>query len=467
MNKKKYINYLILFLSFISFSMLLYLIRKVDVVPNKYVNLFTAIEVFLLLISFTLSFFKKKIFYIINIILSILIILLNCIGYYYVKHLDKFIDKGFTGDVVDTTIYYLVTSNNNTSDINSITLDIPIYYYSYSKHNKEAFNIFGDYEYISVDDINTYLMDNKITNNYLLIDDINYKISFELNSELKETDYKIIHQFDVVTSEKRNDEVKEIFNVLITGKDFSNERNDLNMIVTINTLTNKILITSIPRDLYIPVSGTNHKDTLMVMGYYGDDIVQKSIGEFFGITIDYRINLYARNLVDIVNKIGGIEFCSNKSFYTTHALVIDTYNDSKGKKLYVRKGCQQLNGIQALTVARERVAFSNGDFQRQDNCRQIMLKIADKVLNMSTLSNYSSVLDSFSNLYTTNMNRNTAVKFIKSVLNNNYTTLEQSVSAYNSNARLRMGTIYGYVLMPNNQSVVDVSTKLQEIINEK
>ncbi len=468
MKKKKITNYILLFLSFITFSMLLYLIRKVGVVPNKYINLYTLIEVLLLVISFSLSFFKKKIFFILNIFLSIIIIVINCAGYYYVKHLDKFIDKGFTEEIVDTTVYYLITSKNNqTNDINSITLDIPINYYQYSKHNTEAFNIFGNYDYKSIEDLNTYLIENKDTNSYLLTDDINYKISFELNTELKEEDYKIIHKFDVITSEKRNNDVKDVFNVLITGKDFSNERNDLNMIVTINTITNKILITSVPRDLYIPVSNSKYKDTLMVMGYYGDDVVQKSIGDFFGINIDYRVNLYARNLIDIVDKIGGIEFCSNKSFYTNHALVVDTYNDRLGKKLYVKKGCQQLNGIETLTVARERVAYKNGDFQRQENCRQIMLKIANKVLSLSTLSNYTSILDSFNNLYTTTMNRNTAVNFIKSILNNNYITLEQSVSAYDSNAKLRMGTIYGYVLMPDNESVNNTKQKLQEVINEK
>jgi hypothetical protein len=65
------------------------------------------------------------------------------------------------------------------------------------------------------------------------------------------------------------------------------------------------------------------------------------------------------------------------------------------------------------------------------------------------------------------MNRNTAVNFIKSIINNKYTTIEQSVSASSSKARLRMGTIYGEVLIPNNQSVNKINNKLQEIINEK
>ena len=469
MNKKKIINYIIIGLSIISFIVLLLLINKIGVIPNKYLKLYYIVEIIFILLSIGFSFYKKKVFYVLSLVFSIILIFLNSFGYYYIKHLDKFIDKGFTGDIVDTTVYYLVTSSSNgINNVNEITLDIPIYYYAYSRHNEEMFKVFGNYDYKGVEDINTYLIDNINSNSYLLVDDINYSLSFELNPELDESNYKIIYKFDVVTSEQRTTEVKEVFNVLITGKDFSDERNDLNMLVTINTLTHKILITSIPRDFYIPVSGSDKKDTLMVMGYYGDDVVAKSIGDFFGITVDYRINLYARNLVDIVDKVGGIEFCSSQSFYTNHALVVDTYNDRLGKKFYVKKGCQQLNGIQTLTVARERVAFKGeGDLKRQDNCRQIMLKIANKVLSMSTLANYTSVLDSFSNLYSTNINRNTAVNFIKSILSNKYTTFEQSVKGSSSNARLRMNTLYGYVMIPNSSTVDAASNKMKEIINEK
>ena len=186
------------------------------------------------------------------------------------------------------------------------------------------------------------------------------------------------------------------------GKDFSRERNDLNMLITVNTITRKVLITSIPRDYYIPAVGYKYKDSLMVMGILGDDVVIKSIESYFGIEIDFKINVYTENLVDIVDKIGGIEFCSDISYRTTHALVQDTYNDNLGKKFYVKKGCQHLNGIQTLTVARERLAFkgeNGGDRVRQVNCRKIMISILKKILSTSTLTNYSSILDSFSGFY--------------------------------------------------------------------
>ena len=106
MNKKKIINYIIIGLSIISFIVLLLLINKIGVIPNKYLKLYYIVEIIFILLSIGFSFYKKKVFYVLSLVFSIILIFLNSFGYYYVKHLDKFIDKGFTGDIVDTTVAY-------------------------------------------------------------------------------------------------------------------------------------------------------------------------------------------------------------------------------------------------------------------------------------------------------------------------------------------------------------------------
>ena len=44
--------------------------------------------------------------------------------------------------------------------------------------------------------------------------------------------------------------------------------------------------------------------------------------------------------VNIVDAVNGVDFCSDYDFTTTHALVTNTYDDTKGKKLHVNKGCK-------------------------------------------------------------------------------------------------------------------------------
>ena len=61
-------------------------------------------------------------------------------------------------------------------------------------------------------------------------------------------------------------------------------RNDVNMIATVNPNTNKVLLTSIPRDYYVQLHGkTGYKDKLTHAGIYGINTVVQTIEDLFGI----------------------------------------------------------------------------------------------------------------------------------------------------------------------------------------
>ena len=472
MSKRRIVCIISHIISFLSFLILTTKINKLDIIPEFYINLFYTAEILIFIICIILFIFKNKIVDIIGIVLLVIFLIINLVGMYYIKNLDKFIDKGFTGDIITTSTYYLVTNKDNKiNDIDSVTLDNDITYFNLSKNNELAREKLGNYDYYETDNVNTFLSENKSKNFYLLIDKVNYTITFEYDKTLKESDYKIIHEFDIETSEKRNTTVKDAYTILVMGKDFSGKRNDLNMLITINTITHKVLFTSIPRDYYIPAVGYKYKDSLMVMGVLGDDTVVKSIEKYFGIEIDFKINVYTYNLVDIVDEIGGIEYCSNIAYTTTHALIEDSYDDSKGEKFYVKKGCQHLNGIQTLTVSRERLAFkgaNGGDRVRQENCRKIMISILEKILKSTKLTNYTSMLDSLSGFYKTDMNRDTVTILLKSVLKNgSYKIIEQSVNGSGGHGPLRQNTVVSDLMYPDEETVKKASNKINKIVKER
>ncbi len=465
MNIKKIINYVLILIFLILFIVLQYFIIKLDVLPQKYYLLLTIIEALLAIITILFSFLKNKIFNIISIILSILLIIINSFGIYYVKHLDKFIEKGFTGDIVNLSTFYLISSKDNqVNSIDDITLDKPVNYYVNSVNNDKAREKLGNYIYEEVNNLSSYLENNKNTNNYLLLDKINYSLYSELNPN---NNYKVIYEFDIKTVEKRNFEVKDTYNVLIIGKDFVG-RDDLNIIVTINNKTHQVLLTGMTRDLYIDAVGYNFKDTVSSMHALGEDVVVKSLENYFDTTIDFKVSIYTNNLVKLVDTIGGVEFCSTVNFRTTHAKVLGTYDDSKGEKMYVKKGCREYSGIEILTIARERIAFNpKGDHQRQENCRQILTNIVKKVASISTLSNYSEILDSLSGLFTTNMNRNTMAILVRNALNNpNYEIIESYVGGEQTyNAPLGIERWKGSAIYPNEKEAINARAKIKEILN--
>lgn len=137
---------------------------------------------------------------------------------------------------------------------------------------------------------------------------------------------------------KKNANTKR-FNIYVGGADFANYM-DFNMVATINTETHNILLTSIPRDLYLKVAGYDDEryEKLSFMNLnYGYESNRDSLAQFLNTDINYTLLINTDSLVTIVDYIGGIEFCSDYEFMTTHALVKDTYNDTVGKKLYVKK----------------------------------------------------------------------------------------------------------------------------------
>ena len=146
-------------------------------------------------------------------------------------------------------------------------------------------------------------------------------------------------------------------------------------------------------------------------------------------------------------------------------MVLDTYNDY-GEKLTIYQGCQHLNGIETLTVARERKHVGS-DRQRQKNCTKILKSILEKSLSMTTLTNYEGLLNKVSNLYQTNMDKNTIQKLIKSLINNKYKIIEQSLDGTDGTNYIRLGTVQSYVMYPNEETVNNAKEQIKKVLQEK
>lgn len=424
-------------------------VLKLNVLPNKYLILFISIELILFLLSL-IQIKKNKTLKIIGIILSILLIMINIIGLYYINNTNKFIEKNFTGDIKYTSVYYVITDKENNKSLEDIK---DIKYYKYGYNVEQAKTILGEYNYEEVDNIENTLKN--IKNNYLLIDENNYKL-------LKE-EYKIIYEFNIETTKPRKKEKLDSYNIYLGGRDFTRTLMDFNMIITINNNTKTILLTSIPRDYYINIPNYNTYDSLEFMGLLGEETIMTSLENLLDTKIDYYASIYTEGLVEVTDLLGGIEYCSDTTFTTTHAKVLDTYDDSYGEKLTIYKGCQHLNGIETLTLARERKNVGS-DRQRQQNCAKILKSLLNKSISTTTLTNYQELLNKVSNLYQTNINKETIQALIKNLLNNNYTILEQSLNGSDANDYIRLGSVKSYVMYPYEDSISDAKTKIKEVL---
>lgn len=470
-------SYLIITFIFLILNILLFLFtRNLNVLTTKYYLIIFGILILLEVITILFQIPKNKIFNIIGHIISIILIIINICGIYYVKVTNNFLDKAFENDNRQyTNTFYVVTLNNDENTIDNISKSNIGYYVDTPNITQAIKELNSKYEFNPIDYDNITNMFNKLGTDikYILIEKNIYDYTFEIDKTLIKDNYKIVYEYtlsfteDTASTEEKTDDnntEKDNINIYIGGTDFTNQLYDFNMIVSINKESHKILLTSIPRDYHIPVYGKGGRsDNMGYHGAWGITTSMKSLEQLLNIKIDYYVKVRTNSLVGVVDTLKGIEFCSDKSFYTTHATIVDSYNDSNGNKLYVQKGCKVYNGVEILTISRERLAYSGGDRQRQKNCQSILISIFNKATSPSIIKNYQSVLNSISSLYTTDIPKEVITDYIKDILDNNtkWTFNTQSLNGYDSSGYVHLTNYVDYIMIPYQSSVNSASYNIK------
>lgn len=462
--------------SFVLLVVLSAFLYQLDVLPVKYFLLFLGIVFSFDILSIIAIYILKKPFKILGFVVSIILVIFGSIGIYYAYHTNAFLNQSFRNDKMSySTNYYLLTSASSSHDFVS-AMNEEVTYLTDAYLIDEAFSALSKKANLEIkrnpyEDVSKMfddLVNQSISS--VLVERSSYELLLELNKSFSKEQFRILEEFEVVVEVENvsSETENRKFQIYIGGNDFTNQMMDFNMIVTVNSLTHQVLMTSIPRDFYIPVDGFNgRKDTLSYMGARGIETSRKSLEQFFDLNIDYYLHIKTESLVGIVDEIGGINYCSSHSYKTTHALVLNTYDDSKGEKFYVQKGCQRLNGIEALTVARERLAFADGDRQRQKNCQKIMMAIFEQLKSTNTLMNYNNILNSLGDLYKTNIPREVISSLIKEFVNGgaDWQINTQSVDGFNGRGYVHLTNLVDYVMNPNMDTVVDVRKKIVDVLN--
>ena len=456
----------------IVFSIFLYFLFSINILPTKYLILIILVVSILIILSIVFINLKKKVLKIIGVIILVLSILLSGVGSYYLFYTNNFLNESFNSVKKKVSTYYIVTSSDNKyskkSDIKG-----KVYYYKNSANIKNVLKVVKEdlnVKTSSYDDVTSMIQDvvNKKID-FMLIDKSSYNIVLDLDNNISKKELKVVYEFDIEKLQDKQENITDTFNILISGKDFAG-LTDYNAIVTVNTNTHEILLTSIPRDYYMEIAGTNgKKDTLSHLFIYDEKVLEETLENFFDISIDYVVNVKAEGLVKVVDEVGGITYCSDQAFTTTHALILNDYNDSGKKKLYVKKGCQELNGIETLTVARERNAFVGRDRMRQKNCQKIIIAIFDKLKSTNSITNYNKILEALGDSYSTNIPKELITNIAKDTIDGaEWKVMTQSVDGSDKwDADIAILNDKGYAMIPNTQDVINATNKINEVLNKK
>lgn len=456
---KKYILTIIkLIISILSIYTIIEL-KHLNILPNKYIMSLTILIVILNILTIK----KLKI---INTISYIILIPLLLILIKYTLNTKRFLKTGFNNNNIEIKTYNVLVLKENNKTIEQIEKTGYIKNILQKTYYMENLNM-EKQEYINIYELYEDLTNKKIES--ITLHESYIDLLEDEYEDIREVT-KIIYSFNIKEEKDKQQEISDLvpINIYISGSDSrsgltENSRTDVNMIVTINPKTKQILLTSIPRDYYVRLHGTTgYKDKLTHSGIYGIEMSKTTIEDLFNIKIDYTIKVGFNSVISIVDLIGGIDIESDQTFTTR-------CGDGGAEKTHIVEGKNHLTGPQALSYARERYAYIEGDNHRIQNQQQVLEAIIEKSFkSKSIILKYNEFLENFKNLYRTDIPETLIKLYIKEQLNNNTTwKIEKQVvkGTGSMDITYSMPGRKLYVMIPNMETVENATKNINNLKN--
>ena len=257
------------------------------------------------------------------------------------------------------------------------------------------------------------------------------------------------------TVETPKDVKGDSFNVYISGIDTygpisSVSRSDVNIIMTVNRETKKILLTTTPRDSYVPIAdgGNNQKDKLTHAGIYGVDASIHTLENLYGIDLNYYARLNFTSFLKLIDLLGGVDVYNDQEF-TAH---------TNGK--FYPVGKVHLDSEQALGFVRERYSLADGDRDRGRNQQKVIVAILQKLTSTEALKNYDSIIKGLQDSVQTNMPLETMMNLVNAQL--------ESGGTYKINSQDLKGTgrmdLPSYAMPDSNLYMMEISDSSLESV---
>lgn len=449
-------------------AVFLFTLNKINAIPDNYfkiiligVSIVTVITSIILFLNVnSISF---KVLKVLSYIVTIILIFGYSFGMIYLNKTLHFIGNIESIKKEVTSYYVVVLKDSKYEEISDLYGKTMLYYINTDEDVLSKLKLELIYSTTkNIEQLKDKLYTKKVES--ILISDL-IKEDLEDKYEDFSSKTRILQTIDI--TKEVEDITKKVsikntaFNVLISGMDsYGNinktTRNDVNMVVTINPNTNKMLLTSIPRDYYVQLHGKKgYKDKLTHAGIYGINTAVQTIEDLFNIDINYYVKVNFTTVVDLVDKIGPIEIYSDKN------LNLD------GCKYVV--GNNAVNGKCALRFARERHSYLEGDNHRVKNQQEVIKGIFNKLKSSpNILADYNSVLEVMNGKFATNIEMSELTSFIKYEVEDigKYEIISTQVDGTGS-----MEYTYSYphqklyVMFPNEQSVNNAKEGIEKILN--
>ena len=410
------INIILLFVYIVLACFLLFLIFRYHILAISYANVLIAITMILiaLIALFLILKRKAKVFTMILLVVLVIVNAVSLIGVHQFVSLANQLNATSNYSSYSISVAVLADSEiGNVSELSSVTAP--------TKTDAENIKKLLDdikasqSKDLTVEDSSSYLAAYKS----LLAGETKAIVLNSVFENLIEQEYpdhakkiKKIYTKELTKSvEAPKVSQNKAFNIYISGIDTygpisSVSRSDVNIIMTVNQETKKILLTTTPRDAYVPIAdgGNNQNDKLTHAGIYGVDASIHTLENLYGIDLNYYVRLNFTSFLKLIDLLGGVDVYNDQDFTSLHG------------NYHFPVGNVHLNSEQALGFVRERYSLTNGDGDRGRNQQKVTAAIIQKLTSAEALKNFDGIMQGLQDSVQTNMPPETMVSLVNAQL---------------------------------------------------
>ncbi|MBR6401923.1 MAG: LCP family protein [Eubacterium sp.] len=186
---------------------------------------------------------------------------------------------------------------------------------------------------------------------------------------------------------------KGIVNVLLIGEDArdgqSGQRTDSMILMSINTTKNCVSMTSLMRDMYVDIPGYGGDRINAAYAYGGIDLLDQTIEENFGITIDGNAKVDFDGFLEAMTAVGDLDMdlTAEEAQYMNENPGFGSNNDASDEVWDLHEGKNRLTPSQLLAYSRIRY-IGNSDWDRTERQRKVIAASVSRVKHGHFISGY-------------------------------------------------------------------------------
>ena len=183
---------------------------------------------------------------------------------------------------------------------------------------------------------------------------------------------------------------------------------DTIMVASVDVNGKGIVLTSIPRDLWVPEKRTKI-NSVYTLSKNDIDTVKKVVQRVVGIPIHYYVIVGFEAFNDAINAVGGVTVDVENSFHDYEYPIEGKENvipeSARYEHISFEKGLQFMDAETALKFSRSRHSTNPlevGDFARARRQHQVISALKDSILSSKTLANPQKLISLY-NSYSDNV----------------------------------------------------------------